>query len=1229
MTGPRRGKGEGRLRSLRLVGFKSFAERTVVEFGPGISAIVGPNGSGKSNLADALRWALGEQGRSLRTRKAEDVIFAGSASRSATGMADVGLTIGNEDGLLPVDFAEVDLGRRLYRSGENEYLLNRERVRLRDVVELLDAANLADNAFLFIGQGMVDQALSLRPEERRSLFEEAAGVRRHERRKRQAEAQLAEAEANLARVRDILAELRPQARRLAAQVDQQRARGDAARELAEILVALARQRIVAGATASADASRQLGTARSAADRALSELRSAEEEAASIARALSARAAEERTARAALDAARVGLTDLRLAEGRRRSDLEAVLRERGRIDEERVELETRLTTARRALAEPLPEDERTSSDELAEVDRQLASADAELARFRETEDALGEGEAALQRAVADRGAAMRRLRTEAGRLAEHAAEDRERAATAEDVQSSAAERLVAARQERQAALAAEAAAETAASETREAAEGASGRLRARVAAAAEVEARLAALSARLEALQEEVEADEGRSLITAARRRGGRPIADGLEVDAAFRAPVEAALGAALLGVAVDEAALSELRGRSGTALLPVGMTREAVAPDALLDAVLEAGGGPLAEGVRRDPDGHAARLLARTLWVPELDAALALRDRLPLGWRIATAAGELVDADGVVELGTGARRLELRAERERLATEISGLEAEAARAREAERAARDEEARTRHDMERARGELEAVRGRRRAAEESERVAARHEEAASRERTWAASRLAAREAELERTREALRRLEREATADSPRAAGAETSSGVSDERAGGKIDRLAAFGREVDRLRERREALVEAARVVERGRREREERRRRAEVSLGIDEARLAQLERDFGSLAGRAAALEEAIARSTEEIAHARESESRAADQLATLDSADEGGRERLGELETRAAQARERLRAAEERSRLAERVELEQRLQLEGAREGLLVELAALGAAGLAALESVSDEEARVGEEELAGRLEGALARRSERWTAEATAGEGAETETEAPSQTRLATLRRRYHELGASNPFAAEEYEEVRERLDGLEAQREDLETAIGQTRGLIEELTRLMTERFQSTFAALEAAFGRRFEQLFSGGEASLLLTEPEDLAATGIEIVARPPGKKRQPLAMLSGGERALTAVALLFAMLEVRPVPFCVLDEVDAALDEANITRFAGALRELAQATQFVVITHNRGTIESADALYGVTIGDDAVSRVISIRLSDVEAAEAVEARVRDRVAAPA
>src|SRR5438552_6474407 len=278
--------GPPRLLGLRLQGFKSFAERTVVEFGPGLSAGVGTNGSGKSNLADALRWTLGEQGRALRSRKSEDVIFGGSEHRAALGMADVTLVLDNSDGLLPVDFRVLELSRRLYRSGENDYLLNRQRVRLKDLIDLLDAAHLADNAFLFIGQGMVDQALAMRPEERRPLFEEVAGVRKHERRRRHAEQQLAEAELNLARVEDILAELRPQARRLAAQAQQQATRETAGEELASALLGAAHVRWHDAAGQASAAAARVARERAAADRAMAELQHAEEEATSIAAELS-------------------------------------------------------------------------------------------------------------------------------------------------------------------------------------------------------------------------------------------------------------------------------------------------------------------------------------------------------------------------------------------------------------------------------------------------------------------------------------------------------------------------------------------------------------------------------------------------------------------------------------------------------------------------------------------------------------------------------------------------------------------------------------------------------------------------------------------------------------------------------------------------------------------------------------------------------------------------------
>jgi len=328
--------------------------------------------------------------------------------------------------------------------------------------------------------------------------------------------------------------------------------------------------------------------------------------------------------------------------------------------------------------------------------------------------------------------------------------------------------------------------------------------------------------------------------------------------------------------------------------------------------------------------------------------------------------------------------------------------------------------------------------------------------------------------------------------------------------------------------------------------------------------------------------------------------------------------RERRHAAEREAIDQRERLRAAEGRSRSAEVAEMETRLRGDAVREQVLVELGGIGREGLAALlreAGASAETAAatsadtIAAEALPAALESALDAAMAVWQ---TSGDGSLPASYGPSPGRLAALRRRYHDLGASNPFAAEEYAEVALRLESLDAQRADMEGAIRSTRELIGQLSALISSQFRATFAALEGAFGRRFQQLFDGGEAQLVLTDPEDLSRTGVEITARPPGKKRQPLAMLSGGERALTAVALLMAMLEVHPVPFCVLDEVDAALDEANIGRFSAALRSLAERIQFIVITHNRGTIEAADALYGVTVDDDAVSRVISLRLAELD-----------------
>jgi chromosome segregation protein len=410
------------------------------------------------------------------------------------------------------------------------------------------------------------------------------------------------------------------------------------------------------------------------------------------------------------------------------------------------------------------------------------------------------------------------------------------------------------------------------------------------------------------------------------------------------------------------------------------------------------------------------------------------------------------------------------------------------------------------------------------------------------------------------------------------------------------------------LRERRDRLAARLATHDSTRRDAEHARARAEAAVGNAEERIARADRESATLTERETTTRSELDGLRSDIAVATTRERAAREALLALHAADAADRTRLTEAERAASAARERLRTADERARAADHAEVEARLGLESLRESVLVELAGLGDLGLTSLGMTPGTAPAADDDQPddTSALETALAALADGWAVDAP------TEP-APSPGRLAQLRRRYHELGAANPYAVEEYAELKARLESLETQGDDLRSAITKTRELIAELDTMIATQFRTTFAALETAFERRFEQLFDGGFAKLALTDPTDLGSTGVEIVARPPGKKPQALAMLSGGERALTAVALLFAMLEVRPVPFCVLDEVDAALDEANIGRFAEALRSLANGTQFIVITHNRGTIESADALYGVTVGDDSVSRVISLRLDEAQA----------------
>ena len=936
---------EPRLLALRVQGFKSFAERTNVEFGPGISAVVGPNGSGKSNLADALRWALGEQGRALRSRKAEDVIWAGSEKRAAQGMADVTLVLDNADGLLPVDFQVLELGRRLYRSGENDYLLNKSRIRLRDLVDLLDAAHLADNAFLFIGQGMVDQALALRPEERRPLFEEVAGVRRHERRRRRAEEQLVESEANLARVEDILGELRPQARRLAAQAEQQASRESTAEELVgALLVAMhARWHEAAGRLAAATGDRE--AARAAVDLAMTALTDAEGAAAALSGELGARALVERERREAHDAARAAVNATRVREARLESELEALGRDRTRLLDERTAAEIERTTGRRSLAIPVPSRDLELEGLLGEAERELAHALAELGTLRTARQAHGEELAALRRAAAARQAEDDTARRRLVDIERRAADEAQQATLAAERRAGLEAALAEARSALVAATEADRAAASRHETAREQARAAEADRAAAHERAVTLGASAAAARARLEVLESRLAEEEARGIARAARRAGGRRLDEDLAIDPPLRAAAEAALAESSRAYVVGADAVPSLAAERGALVVAERAAGTAGPEDPLerrfRESLAAAAGGTLDAAVRRDATGAARRILAQAAWLPDLAACLAIQPLLPPGWIAIPRDGSAVVGRLVVTLGAAESVLERRAETERLAGEADALEAEVAGLRAAAvRSAADAQAAA-DAVEAARDEGRRASGSLRAAEESERLAARQLETVIREVSWHDAQAERLRIELDRARATVTTAATEPTIEDAGRIDAEPADGAA----------LAAWETRAAELRARRDRLAEDLGEREATRRDAEHRRALAEASTAMAEERSSRVERDLVTLGEREHALADEREGLRVEIASIVAREAAARDALADVHAADAVDRERLATAEREASGARERLRAVDARLRAADHVELEARLGLEALHESVVVEFGGLGALGVASL--------------------------------------------------------------------------------------------------------------------------------------------------------------------------------------------------------------------------------------------------------------------------------------
>ena len=1186
------------VKRLAIHGFKSFARETAFEFGPGVTAIVGPNGSGKSNVADAVRWVLGEQGlRLLRARKQEDVIFSGGGDRPPLGMAEVVLTLDNADGWLPLDFAEVEIGRRAYRDGDSEYLLNGSRIRLRDLNDLLQKANVGQNSYAIMGQGMVDEVLSLSPRDRRSLIDEAADVKRFRQKIDDARTRLAGTRENMGRVELIVAELEPRLRRLRRQAS----RADEHRELSARLARLLRD-LYAGRwdetrTAIARASAEL-------DQRIAEDETVDARAAALREQIQALGEEIARRREAV-ARREGDRDdaesrLRALEHALALDRERHAMTASRQEELRAEIEG-IEGERSALAAGEDGDDDDGGERAAAAADEIAAARAALAHARDALTIAQREDAAVHRRAEElRGQLVAlddRIEDAAGRAPEDedgpgldAVESRRQQLLVELIGYG---RRFAELGERAAA------AEARLTEARDSAAGARERL-ARVqaelgereAAGRERARELDALRDRLDLLKRVRDENEGiahgtRNVLIMGQvllenvrpgSLGEAPEVDGVagllsrhvRVPAGLEAAINAALEHRLHAIVVE---------REEQAFRAIALLRERAAGRAQflpLDALRHV--HPLNLQKERGVVGVASRLvrcenryrdlvdtlLGRVIVVEDLQAARRMLGR-GLG-AVVTRDGTFLDPSGVLTGGlASAAENPFTFARQREVDEIP--------ARIAELEARVAE----HDQQ--------------IASARETVARLMQLAADGDRAHAEGRAELDAARRERDREQgrLHRLRRDLAAVHQRRRQLTGAAGGDAEERRERLDRLTArrteLGAELDGLAATLEAApvrveqavaevseasarLAAAEGEARANAQARELRRRSAERLN---ARLAQRRQRLGELNAEAAAFAGAVERQTRELEALRAERARASEDSAP--DRDELHRLETHERSVQAAHAEAQAALLEARAR---RLDLES--ELARARDRL---------------ESLRGEMAREG-------LEPPAAAEPEPPAIDAAAIEA-----------EIAGVRLSIRKLGPINEEALEDFRESEERHSFLTGQLQDLTDAEAQLQGAIAELNEEIRTRFNAAFTSVNAAFGSYFTAFFGGGRARLRLLDPGDVIDSGIEVEAQPPGKRLSSLSLLSGGERSLTAVALLFALLSVNPAPFCVLDEVDAALDEANVGRFVAELARLAGRTQFLVVTHNRRTIEATDAIYGVSMGPGGVSATLSLRLSDL------------------
>ena len=1191
------------LKNLTLRGFKSFASATTLALQPGITCVVGPNGSGKSNVVDALAWVMGEQGaRALRGGQMADVIFAGTSGRAALGRAQVDLTIDNTDGLLDIEYSEVTISRTLFRGGGSEYSINGTPARLLDVQELLSDTGMGRQMHVIVGQGQLDAILSSTPEERRGFIEEAAGVLKHRRRKERALKKLADMDANLVRVLDLTNEIHRQLGPLARQ-----ARVARRASLIQARVRDAKARLLADDLSSALSKLSV---LEASDESAAERRASLEEQIAAARSELLRLEDaERASSPALDQASSDWQSLTTITERLRGTLMAatqkvslratpelppggedpdVLDERARVagaeDAALVgqveEARSALTSATRAR-EAAEDADDSASRELARVNRVIADHREKVARL--TGDA-STAASRLEAAIAEADRAWG-----AYRAAQERAEAAEKAVPASTL------------------IAGDASVSGASPSTDEAAGGAAR-------AHAEASARRDAARARVDELlgvEREARADRAR---WEARRDAleqllapedgtaellGRPgvlgqVAPLLHVTPGFEDAVAAALAPFADAVVVDSLArgLGELdaaraAGRSLRLVVASGSSGPSGGP---ADGISEAAPAELPEGATWLADvvtceGAAAPLasLLDGVVACSLETAAAVLD-VPGVRAVVTSGGDVLRSWSVEGGRQASSVLSVRADYEEACAQ-----AEAAQARMAEVSEQLSEANAHLDrcIREANDALKALR---------EEDAQRAKEAQELARAQSAAQAA--RAEADRAHDVARRADEQVT-----------WAREQDVAARARLDGADTVGppESLEDAQARADAASRAAREA-----------REAE-----NEARLSlrALEEQSRRAASRARSLRQAAAAEREERARYARREAARKTELATASDVEAAARVALEAAERALSQAAaERDRLSERRSQVSQEVSDARR-----ALDRLSAELSEATAS--AHQGQIAAEQTRLRVEDLQRRALEELSLEPEQLLAEfgpetlvpmlpldpdqvekAAAAEPS-AYVRAEQERALAKAQKDLEKLGRVNPLALEEHEALASRHKFLVDQVQDLKASKADLLRIVQDVDRLVEEAFASAFAETREQFEHVFGVLFPGGQGDLVLTDPDDMLSTGIEIEARPAGKKVKRLSLLSGGERSLAAIAFLVAIFKARPSPFYVMDEVEAALDDMNLTRLLAIFKELQETSQLIVITHQKRTMEIADALYGVTMRDG-VTTVVSQRLAD-------------------